>query len=366
MAAKKPINLALQGGGAHGAYAWGVMDRLLEDGRLDFIGVSATSAGAMNAAAYAHGYYQGGPKHSVENARQALHDFWEAVSRIKERFGVFDPPWAQHAVEGPAPEEWKDVPFFEAFMSFWEPAHAFAYSAMETFTRTVSPYDFNPLQINPLRDILDEQIDFDALRQCRHTKLFVSATNVRTGKVKVFRTQEMTRDIVLASACLPFLYQAVEIDGEAYWDGGYMGNPSLWPLFYDVDTRDILVVHLNPIEREEIPVRSSEIMNRINEISFNTALLKEMRAVAFVQKLLREDWIKDEKKGELRDILFHAIRADQSLKDFSLASKYNTQWTFLTNLRDRGRDAASEWLEKNAKDIGKRSSVDLHAEFLDG
>ncbi|MEL6364428.1 MAG: patatin-like phospholipase family protein [Pseudomonadota bacterium] len=361
---QKPINLALQGGGAHGAYAWGVMDRLLEDRRLDFIGISATSAGAMNAAAYAHGYYQGGPKNSVEGAREALHAFWYAISKVKERFGLFDPPWAADLHNG-ASEYAKDIPYFQAFMGLWEPAHLLAYSAMENFTRSVSPYDFNPLKINPLRDILDEQIDFEALRQCKHTKLFISATNVKTGKVKVFRTQEMTRDMVLASACLPLLYQAVEIGEDAYWDGGYMGNPSLWPLFYDVDTRDILIVHLNPIEREEIPKRPSEILNRINEISFNTALIKEMRAVAFVQKLLREDWLHEDKRGELRDIHLHSIRADQSLKEFSLASKYNTQWAFLCDLRDRGREAASEWLDRHEKDVGARSTVDLRKEFLE-
>ena len=366
MAKQKPINLALQGGGAHGAYAWGVMDRLLEDGRLDIVGLTATSAGAMNAAAYAYGYYMGGPNNSAERARETLHDFWRAVAKIKERFGIYDGPgWFNGASEAALAHPLADTPWYEAWLGLWKPANWAVFSAVETFTRSVSPYDFNPLNINPLGDVLDEQIDFEALRRCKKTRLFISATNVRSGKVKVFHTHEVTRDVVLASACLPYLFQAVEIDGEAYWDGGYMGNPSLWPLFYEVDVRDLLVVHLNPIERDETPKRPSEILNRINEISFNTALLKEMRAVAFVQKLVREDWLKEERKGELRDILFHSIRADQAMKDLSIASKFNTSWGFFEALRDRGREAASAWLEDHEKHVGKRSTVDLHAEFLD-
>lgn len=357
---QRPINLALQGGGAHGAYAWGVMDRILEDGRLDIVGLSATSAGAMNAAAYAYGYYEHGPKDSIDGARRALHDFWSAISRWKQRFGVFESA-AAAAADGVVDQ----APWLSAWLGLWKPSDWAVYSAADSFTRSVSPYDFNPLNINPLADILDEQIDFEALRRCKKTKLFISATNVRTGRVKVFKTHEVTRDVVLASACLPFLYHAVEIDGEAYWDGGFMGNPSLWPLFYDVDVSDILTVHLNPIERDEVPKRPEEISNRINEISFNSALLKEMRAIAFVQKLLREDWIKDEKRGELRDVHYHAIRADQTLKDLSIASKYNTAWGFLTDLRDRGREAASEWLDEHGDAVGSRSTVDLHTEFLD-
>ncbi|MEM8986893.1 MAG: patatin-like phospholipase family protein [Pseudomonadota bacterium] len=340
---QKPVNLGLQGGGAHGAFAWGVLDYLLEDGRLHFAGLTATSAGAMNAVAYAYGFVKGGR----DGARESLETFWRAVARAGG--------WYKPAAQFP----------FNAMPSGWLDHEWATYAALETITRTVSPYDFNPFNFNPLRDVLEAVIDFDELHHCTQTKLFITATNVRSGKAKVFRTNEVTIDVVLASACLPYLFQAVEIDGEYYWDGGYMGNPSLWPLFYDVDASDLVVVHLNPMYREEIPKRPSEILNRINEISFNASLLKEMRSIAFVQKLLHQGLLKEEYTDKYRDIRFHSIRADKVLGDLSVASKFNTGITFFEELRDRGREAAAAWLDENYNAIGNRSSVELHAEFLD-
>ncbi len=340
---KKPINLALQGGGAHGAFAWGVLDYLLEDGRLDISAITATSAGAMNAAVCAYGHSQGG----ADGARAKLDEFWHRLSKVKESLGFFETPMLDK------------LPFFtkaEEFLSFM---------ALETATHAVSPYQFNPMGFNPLRNVLEETVNFADLQKCNDIKLFISATNVRTGKVKVFQTKEVTADAVLASACLPYLHHAVEIDGEHYWDGGYMGNPSLWPLFYEVDVEDLVVVHLNPITREQLPTTSAEITNRINEISFNASLLKEMRAIAFVQKLLDRGWLDDSHKSELANIRFHSIRADTALDDLSLASKYNTDYTFLTELKQRGREMAKTWLATTWPDIGKKSSVDLHEEFLD-
>ena len=240
---------------------------------------------------------------------------------------------------------------------------------MEVGSAALSPYQFNPLNLNPLRDVLSRVVDFERLHEGTNgappIKLFVSATNVRTGKVAVFRNEEVTADHVLASACLPQLFQAVEIGGEAFWDGGFMGNPSLWPLFYETDVEDLLVVHINPIERHEVPKSVAAIDNRVNEISFNAALLKEMRAVAFVQKLLREGYVKEERAKELSDIRFHSIRADKALADLSLASKYDTSWRFLTELRDRGREVGAAWLDAHWDEVGVRGTVDLRAEFLD-
>ncbi|MEL7027865.1 MAG: patatin-like phospholipase family protein, partial [Pseudomonadota bacterium] len=241
----------------------------------------------------------------------------------------------------------------------------FTYAWVETITRNISPYDINPFNFHPLREVLEKVVVFEDLQDCDVVDLFVCATNVRTGKVKVFDTPEVTVDAVLASACLPFLFQAVEINGEHYWDGGYIGNPSLWPLFYETQSRDILVIQLNPMERQAVPQRSSEILNRINEISFNASLIKEMRAIAFAQKLVRDDWLKEEHKDKVKDILFHAVRADRHLCDLSVASKFNTEWRFFLDLFERGRAAAQIWFEENGRHLGVESSVDLHAEFLD-
>ncbi|MEM9988688.1 MAG: patatin-like phospholipase family protein, partial [Pseudomonadota bacterium] len=219
--------------------------------------------------------------------------------------------------------------------------------------------------LNPLRDILLKVIDFEALNSCKWIDLFISATNVKTGKVKVFAKEDLTPDHLLASACLPNLFQAVEIDDQFYWDGGYMGNPSLWPLFYETEVTDLLVVHINPIERPEIPRTPSEISNRVNEITFNSALLKEMRAVSFVQKLVSEGWLKDEYKDKLSNIIFHSIRAEKVFQNLSLASKYDTGWEFLTKLKSYGQEEAKLWLESNYDHVGKKSSVNLHEEFLD-
>ena len=232
-------------------------------------------------------------------------------------------------------------------------------------TRTFSPYQFNPFNFNPLRQVLESQVDFKALKSCQSTKLFLSTTNVRTGKVRVFRTEEVTADVVMASACLPQLFQAVQIGEDHYWDGGYMGNPSLFPLFYHTKSRDVMVIHINPIERAELPTRSADILNRLNEITFNASLLKEMRAIAFVTKLIEEDWLKKEHKAKLKHLLMHSIRADGVLCDLSVASKFNTDWHFLLYLRDLGREITGQWLEKHFSSIGNKSTVDVRAEFLD-
>lgn len=339
---KKTVNLALQGGGAHGALAWGILDALLEDGRIDIEGFSATSAGTMNALAFVQGYYEGGR----DAARQKLEEFWWEVSKAG---AIFSP------VRGNP---------VERMLGIGSGENPFAYFMFDTVTRLFSPYQFNPLDLNPLRDVLERTIDFKKIRACEAVKLFISATNVRSGKVKVFQTADLSLEVALASSCLPFLFRAVEIDGEHYWDGGYTGNPALYPLFYQTQSRDVVIIHLNPIHRQEIPTTAPAIMNRLNEVTFNDSLLKELRAIAFVKKLIEHDMIKDEYKHMYKDVLVHSVRADGMMKEFSITSKFDTDWDFLVMLRDLGRKGMKEWLKTHFDNLGERSSVNLHSEFL--
>ena len=332
------VNIALQGGGAHGAFAWGVLDKFIEDGRIEIEGVSGTSAGSMNAVVYAYGKLKGN-----DGAREALHNFWKAISDAGQKYSPV-----------------KRMPWDTGFSM----DKSMASEMFKLLTSTFSPYQLNPFDFNPLRDVLEAEVDFEKLERESKTKLFLSTTNVRTGKVRVFNTEEVTADVVLASACLPQLFKAVEIDGEHYWDGGYMGNPVLYPLFYHTVTRDVIILHINPIERAGPPTGSNEIANRVNEITFNSSLIKEMRSVHFVQKLLDDGWIKDEYRDRLKYVLIHSVRADNAFSDLSVASKFASEWDFLTMLRDRGRACASEWLARNFSDIGERSTVDLRKEFL--
>lgn len=337
----KPINLALQGGGAHGAFAWGVIDKFLDDGRIEIEGLSGTSAGSMNAVVYAYGALKG-----KDGARQALHNYWQAISEAGQKYGMVKrSPWEQ-------------------MFGGWTMDKSIASEGFKLLTSTFSPYQLNPMNFNPLREVLEAHVDFAELDKSRTTKLFLSATNVRTGKVKVFHTHEITADVVLASACLPFLFQAVEIDGEHYWDGGYMGNPVLYPLFYYTDSRDVVILHINPIERPGPPTLSAEIANRVNEITFNSSLIKELRSVYFVQQLLDQGKIKEEFRDEFKYVLIHSIRADNALSDLSVATKFASEWEFLTMLRDRGRACAEEWIGRHFDDLGNRSTVDLKREFL--
>ena len=319
----KRVNLALQGGGSHGAFGWGVLDRLAEDGRLEVEGLSAASAGSVNAVVYAQGLMRGGN----EGARAALERFWKAVSDAGR-------PYAPVSM------------------------------MLQSFGAMFSPYQFNPFNLNPLREVLEANVDMQAVQACDRVELFICATNVRNGQPRVFSTRELTLDMVLASACVPTMFQAVEVGGEHYWDGGYMGNPPLYPLIYSTQSRDIVIVHINPIVRPKLPTSASEIQNRLNEITFNSSLIRELRAIAFVGKLIEQGWLKDEHRDKLKHVLIHSIRADGVMCDLSVASKLDTNWPFLCELRDRGRAAAGAWLEKTHQHIGQRSTVDLRAEFL--
>lgn len=346
--ALKPINLALQGGGAHGAYTWGVLDAILEDGRIDIDGLSATSAGSMNAAMVAYGKTLGGQ----EKARETLEKFWWEVSRA----GAFYSPVQR--------SPWEMAQGMNPFSSNWALDNSATFNIFENFTHAFSPYQFNPYNVNPLRTVLENTIDIEQVHACKSLNLFVTATNVHTGTARIFNNKEITIDVLLASSCLPTLFQAVEIDGVPYWDGGYLGNPSLWPLFYHAKCRDILIVHINPIVRKETPKEAYEIENRLNEITFNSSLLKELRAIEFVDRLITEDMLKDEYKDRFKNILVHAIRADEVLNDLSIASKFDTSWQFLTHLRDLGREQGQNWLKANFKHINKKATVNIRKDYL--
>jgi NTE family protein len=337
---KKPINVALQGGGSHGAFTWGVLDRLLEDGRLHFAAISGTSAGAMNAAALADGLVRGGP----DAARRKLEDFWRAVGRSGRFSPVQRAPW-------------------DMIAGNWSVENSPGYFWFDSLSHVLSPYVANPFNLNPLRDVVETEIDFDNVRKCKALKLFISATNVETGQLRVFETHEINADVVMASACLPQIFQAVEIEGVPYWDGGYGGNPALFPFFYANATEDVLLVQINPVTREGAPRTANEIQDRIDEITFNAALLREFRGIAFVKELIRAGRIPH---GEYADIRMHRIDADEAFKDLSASSKINAEWAFLEYLRDLGREAAEDWLEENYDMVGKEPTLDLSDMLVPG
>jgi NTE family protein len=334
----KIANLALQGGGSHGAFTWGVLDRLLEEPRFDIDGVSATSAGAMNAVVLAHGLTVGGR----EGAKKALAEFWRRVSELAGT-SLLQPSWLDRATRNHRLE------------------HSPAYFVFDMLSRVLSPYQINPFNYNPLQSVLERTVDFEGLRRRCATKLFLCATNVRTGKVRVFTNTEISASRVLASACLPLVSQAVEIDGEYFWDGGYMGNPALFPLIYGCQSRDILVIHINPTERQEIPRTAQEIINRINEISFNSSLFREMRAIAFVTKLIDDGKLTD---GSLKRMLIHAIEADDVMQELGPNSTLNADWDFLMHLHEIGRDRADRWLKAHLDSVSIRSTVDIRGKYL--
>ncbi len=334
----KRINLALQGGGAHGAYTWGVLDRLLEDERLEVEAISGTSAGAMNAAVFADGMGRGGR----DEAKRALDAFWTNISQA-----------SQVGPLQPSP--------FDQFASGWNLDHSAAFVAFDMLTRMLSPYQLNPMNLNPLRGALEKSVDFKRLETCRAVKLFISATNVKTGKIRVFTSGEITPDVLLASACLPFLFQAVTIDGEPYWDGGYMGNPAIFPLIYGADTADVVIVQINPLGCDRVPTTATEIMNRVNEISFNSSLMREMRAISFVTDLI--DAGKLDTKTYKR-INVHWIEAEQQMKGLGVSSKMNARMDFLLHLKAIGREVADAWIAAHFDAIGHRSTIDIKEKFL--
>jgi NTE family protein len=329
---RKRVNLALQGGGAHGAFTWGVLDALLADGRLDIAAISGASAGAMNAVVLADGMREGG----VAGARKQLAEFWRAVS-----------------LDGEMSERQRAL--FDSFLGLWDPLKI-GRSLAENATNYLSPYDINPLDINPLRTVVARLIDFEALRGTDDLKLFISATDVRTGKIRIFRRPELTIDMVMASACLPTVFKAVEVEGESYWDGGYMGNPALFPFFTETDTLDVVLVQINPIERKEVPTSARGIVNRLNEITFNAALLQEFRAIDFVARLIDAGRLDGTHYKKIR---MHLIEGGAALDGFAADTKMQADYGFFQKLYGIGKRAGEAFLSENFDSIGVRGTLEL-------
>lgn len=338
---KKRINLALQGGGAYGAFTWGVLDYLLEDGRLEIEGITGASAGAVNAIMLADGLARGGP----EEARKRLADFWRATS-----LGGNLPELQRTAVD----RLFSFLPLEDSPMGLW----------FKAASRYLSPYDLNPLNINPLKDLIARFVDFDAVRKCGNPQLFVSATNVQTGRLRIFPHDKISADVIVASACLPHLFRAVEIDGVPYWDGGYLGNPSIFPLFGATTTEDVLLVQINPLVHHATPTTKSEIMNRLNEITFNSPLMGELRAIEFVTRLIDKGLLpRGIGPGKYRRINMHRVELEVFAKALGATDRLNTDYDFFEMLRDNGRRAARRFLDAHFDDIGVRGTVDLAAEI---
>ena len=333
-----PIDLALQGGGSHGAFTWGVLDRLLEDGRLSFPGISGASAGALNAGVMATGFARGGR----DGARAALTAFWTDVGQQGQAFSPFSMTRTRAR---------RDQFNFDKLPG---------YQWLNLFFRTFSPYEFNPLNLNPLREIVRRHIDIDALHGS-DIQLFVAATSVHSGQARIFTGKDLSTEAFMASACLPFVFQAVEIDGEPYWDGGYTGNPALFPLIYDTAALDVLLVKINPLHRPGTPTRSVEILDRVNEITFNASLISELRAIEFVTRLLEQERLDPSRYKKLR---LHMIADEDGLAPFNGSSKFNTDPNFLNQLFQLGQAAAGRWLGHHLRDVGQRSSLNLAETFL--
>ena len=331
------VDLALQGGGSHGAYTWGVLDRLLEEPWLQIEGISGTSAGAMNAAVLASGHAHGG----AVGAREALERFWHRVAEAA-RFSPFR--------RG----------LFDVMLGRWTLDHSPLFVALDMMARLVSPYDMNPGSVNPLRTILADTIDFDALRNSR-IKLFVTATRVANGQARVFRNADLTPDALLASACLPTLFQAVEIDGDAYWDGGYAGNPTVTPLVRETDAIDAILVQVNPVERAGTPRSAREIINRLNEIAFNAPLIKELRMMALLHKVADAGTEEGRRWAHMR---LHRVHSPK-LATLGSSSKLNAEWAFIAMLRDEGRSTADAFLAQHGAQLGVESTFDFEA-LLEG
>jgi NTE family protein len=325
------VDLALQGGGSHGAFTWGVLDRLLEESWLEIDAISGTSAGAMNAAVLIDGWSEGGRA----GARTALDAYWERVAKAAEHSPL------QRTI-------------FDRMVGRWSLDSSPVFIGFDLLSRLFSPYDLNPFGFNPLKDILGDSIDFHRLAQSP-IKLFITATNVRTGRGHIFRNAEISPDVLLASACLPTMFQAVEIDGEAYWDGGYAGNPTITPLVRESNAQDTILVQINPRERPGTPRSASEILNRLNEVSFNSSLTKELRMIALLRQVVDPGQGEGARWAGMRT---HRIMSDV-LTDLGYSSKLNAEREFLLMLRAEGRLAASAFIEAHSCDIGQRSTADF-------
>lgn len=341
MAETKRINLALQGGGSHGAFTWGVLDALIEDGRLVFEAVSGTSAGAMNAAIMLQGWASGGPA----GARAALAAFWGELGQM--------------AIASPI----RRTPL-DRLQGNWNLDESAGALWADIIQRTLSPWQRNPLKFDPLRDLLRRHFNAEAVHACHEVKAFIAATNVRSGKIRIFTREELSIDALLASACLPNVHDAVEIDGEAYWDGGFRGNPPIWPFIYSSDSNDVVIVEVDPPSRADIPRSNAEIADRLNEITFGGALMAEMRAIAFVQELIDSGAITGEFSHRLKKLLIHSIADPATLAPLGAVSKFNIEPEFLDMLFAAGRAAGTRWLLETFHKVGRENSIDMSARFM--
>jgi len=345
------LDLALQGGGTQGAFTWGVLDRLLEDERLQITAISGTSAGAMNAVALASGWAKGGRK----GAREALHRFWSRVGESLHLGSWVDawlgwglpgaPPAAGGGVMGPVRMAWDMAGLLLS------PAHADAAAQ------------------NPLQAILRETVDFDAVRSCRDLHLFVTATHVRSGRPRIWHRDELRIECALASACLPLLFPAVEVDGEAYWDGGYMGNPSLLPLLTETPTLDLMLVQVHPSERAALPRGSVAVLDRVNEITFHGSLIKELRSLAILRKLIQDEGLlghafKEPLFRKAAALRVHRIEGGEKLD--AITSALDPPSHRLQELHRAGHEVADAWLASRFTHLGRHGTVDLVAEYLGG
>ncbi|MCW8907668.1 MAG: patatin-like phospholipase family protein [Sedimenticola sp.] len=339
--AEHSIDLALQGGGSHGAFTWGVLDRLLADSEVRIGGLSGTSAGAMNAVVLASGFGIGGR----QGAREALTAFWKAVSRV-----------GSHSMLRQTP--------LNSLFEPWIPNGSPMLKFFDVMSRLISPYQLNPWNINPLRDLLVQHVDFDLINKIEEPKVFVNATKVSTGNNRIFRNADISLDAVLASACLPFLFHAVEIENEAYWDGGYTANPALLPLIAESEPHDLILVQINPVERPGIPRTSHDIIDRINEISFNSSLNQELRSVALIKRLLKEEEdsghsYKAPLFARIDTLFLHRIEAQKEMRSLGASSKLGSGWSLISRLHDIGYQAADTWLTENRQSLGQRSTIKL-------
>jgi len=336
----KNINFALQGGGSHGAYSWGVLDRFLEEEDINIEAISGTSAGAMNAAVLVNGYAKGGRA----GAKDLLEKFWRRVSEA----AAFS-PMSKSPVE--------------RMITGWNMDSSPTYHWFDMMSRIFSPYELNPLNVNPLKMVLDDMLDMELFRKSNSIQCFVTATHVTSGQARVFSRDEISTEVLLASSCIPFMFQAVAVEGEFYWDGGYMGNPTIWPLIYNSNSEDVILVQINPIHNEQIPRTAPEIINRLNEITFNSSLIAEMRAIDFVSRLIRQKRVE---KNRYKDMRMHLIYSQEEMHHLNASSKMNADWNFFIHLRDIGREAADSWLKQNKAMLGVKSTLDIRKKFLCG
>jgi NTE family protein len=337
--ANKTISLALQGGGSHGAFTWGVLDALLEDARIEIDGISGTSAGAMNAVALGHGYalVKGKASDRREAAREALAAFWAAIVQMGAASAM------QHKL-----------------MDVWLGGWRMATEALPQ--SSFSPYQTNPLDINPLRNLVEKLFDFERIGKLAEPRIFVSATHVKTGKAEIFSGKRLTSASLMASACLPMLFQAVEVDGEHYWDGGFSGNPAMHPLIYRCHASDVVLVQINPIERNSVPNVGAEIMDRMNELTFNASLLAQMRSIDFVNRMIARGHLDSER---YRKVLLHRVDGGEALEAFPSASKASVDAAMIDKLHSLGRTCAQRWLKKHFDDLGEKTTIDIARDYLD-